>query len=232
MNSIQENWQRVQERIAQAALRAGRSPQEITLVAVSKKQSLEKIRLAVGAGARVLGENYVQEAQDKVAALGTSLEWHLIGHLQKNKVKFAVPLFDLIHTVDSLELARVIDQRARLEGKIQRILVQINVGQEESKSGASAEEALELVVHVSELSNLSLEGLMTVPPIFDDSEQVRPYFVQLRNLRDYVNKYRPPKTGCACFKHLSMGMSHDFEVAIEEGATLVRVGSAIFGSRN
>lgn len=224
--NIKENLQRVQERIAQAALKVGRSPEEITLVAVSKKQSPEKIRQAADAGAGVFGENYVQEAQEKIPLLDRPAQWHLIGHLQSNKVKFVVPLFTMIHTVDSLDLARVISQRAGMEGKIQQILIQVNVAEEESKSGTSTEEALELAGKVSELPHISLEGLMTVPPFLDDPDQVRPYFVRLRDLRDKLNRYLP-----APLRHLSMGMSHDFEVAIEESATLVRVGSAIFGPR-
>lgn len=235
--NIKENLQKVQERIAQAALKSGRSPEEITLVAVSKKQSPEKIRMAADAGASVFGENYVQEAQEKIALLGGPAQsnqdtgflpclWHLIGHLQSNKVKIAVPLFTMIHTVDSLDLARVISQRAGMEGKIQQILIQVNVAEEESKSGTSTEEALKLAGAVSELPHISLEGLMTVPPFLDDPDQVRPYFIQLRDLRDHLNRYLPRP-----LKHLSMGMSHDFEAAIEEGATLVRVGSAIFGPR-
>jgi len=226
IENIKENLYRVQERIAQAALRVGRSADEITLVAVSKKQSLEKIRLAADAGAIVFGENYVQEAQEKIPLLGCPAQWHLIGHLQTNKVKVAIPLFTMIHTVDSLDLARVISQRAQMEGKIQQILIQVNVAKEESKSGTSAEEALELAGKVSELPHLSLGGLMTVPPFLDDPDQVRPYFIGLRNLRDHLNHYLPRP-----LRHLSMGMSHDFEAAIEEGATLVRVGSAIFGPR-
>ena len=223
---IKENLQRVQERIAQAALKAGRRPEEIALVAVSKKQDLEKIRQAADAGAGIFGENYVQEAQEKIPLLGRPAQWHLIGHLQSNKVKIAVPLFTMIHTVDSFDLARVISQRAGMEGKTQEILIQVNVAQEESKSGTSTEEALELAGKVSELPHLSLEGLMTVPPFLDDPDQVRPYFVRLRELRDHLNRcLRRP------LRHLSMGMSHDFEAAIEEGATLVRVGSAIFGPR-
>ncbi len=224
--NIKENLQRVQERIAQAACKVGRSPEEITLVVVSKKQSLEKIRQAADAGASVFGENYVQEAQEKIPLLGSPAEWHLIGHLQSNKVKFVVPLFTMIHTVDSLDLARVISQRAGMEGKIQQILIQVNVAEEESKSGTSQDAALELAGKVSELPHISLEGLMTVPPFLDDPDQVRPYFVRLRDLRDKLNRYLP-----APLRHLSMGMSHDFEVAIEESATLVRVGSAIFGPR-
>jgi len=235
--NIKENLQRVQDRIAQAALKVGRSPEEVTLVAVSKKQSPEKIRMAVDAGASVFGENYVQEAQEKISFLGRTEQsdhdmvffpclWHFIGHLQSNKAKFVVPLFTMIHTVDSLDLARIISQRAGMEGKTQQMLIQVNVAEEESKSGTSTEEALELAEKVSELPHISLEGLMTVPPFLDDPDQVRPYFIRLRDLRDHLNQYLPRP-----LRHLSMGMSNDFEVAIEEGATLVRVGSAIFGPR-
>jgi pyridoxal phosphate enzyme (YggS family) len=228
--NILENLRQVQVRITQAAGRAGRLPQEITLVVVSKKQELERIRSAYEAGARFFGENYIQEAREKITALDIPAEWHLIGHLQKNKVNQAVALFSLIHTVDSVELARLIDQRARLEGKIQRILLQIKVAPEETKSGVAPEETLNLVRQISEFTHLSLEGFMTIPPFFPDPDQGRPLFARLRELRDQVRSELSPSRHP--LRHLSMGMSHDFEAAIEEGATLVRVGSAIFGPRN
>jgi len=226
-SQIRENWQRVTERIERAATRSGRIKDEITLVAVSKKQGVDKIIQAVEAGARVLGENYVQEAREKILALRNyPIEWHLIGHLQSNKVRLAVPLFTLIHTVDSLHLARLVDQRAQVEGKIQSVLIQVNVAGEASKSGVLPQEAIDLARGVSQLPHLSLEGLMTIPPEVDDPEKARPYFAKLREVRDGIER----ELGLS-LRHLSMGMSHDFEVAIEEGATIVRVGSAIFGPR-
>ncbi len=226
---ILENIKRVRERIAKAANRSGRSFEDITLVAVSKKQSLEKIRSACAGGLKVFGENYLQEAQEKILNLDISAEWHFIGHLQKNKIKMAVPLFSLIHTVDSKELASLINERAGREGKIQRILLQVKLAEEETKSGLALGKIPELIDLIKQLPNLSLEGLMIMPPFFPEPDQVRPYFCKLRQLRDQLQKeFSLPQP---FLKHLSMGMSHDFEVAIEEGATLVRVGSAIFGPR-
>jgi pyridoxal phosphate enzyme (YggS family) len=177
----------------------------------------------------VLGENYVQEAQAKMAALGqVPVSWHLIGHLQTNKARQAVELFDLIHSVDSLKLARELDKQAARFGKRQAVLIQVNTGGEASKSGVAVEEALALVAAAVRLEHLEVRGLMTIPPFFDAPERARPFFRQLRELRD---RYRAAPGASPAVGELSMGMTGDFEAAIAEGATLVRVGTAIFGAR-
>lgn len=211
-------------------MRAGRSPEEVRLVAVTKTVDHTVVREAIDAGLRVFGENRVQEAQQKIAALAPELrairaEWHLIGHLQKNKAKHAVLLFDLIHSVDSLELARELDRHAEKAGKIQDILIQVKLSEEETKHGIAEEEAMRLLEPLTALPHLRVKGLMTMPPLFDDPEPARPYFRRLRQLRERAERegYRLPE--------LSMGMSGDFEVAIGEGATMVRVGAGIFGAR-
>ncbi|NOX19713.1 MAG: YggS family pyridoxal phosphate-dependent enzyme [Nitrospirae bacterium] len=225
-----ENISHVYKRISHAAMRAGRDPSEVVLIAVTKTVSAERIKEAVDLGIRLIGENRVQEAKEKIERLRDELpetvQWHMIGHLQKNKVRPAVMLFDMIQSVDSIELARKINRVAADFGKVQRVLIQVKLSEEETKHGVS-EEALEaLVEEVLSLENLSLEGLMTIPPFFEDPELVRPYFRRLRQLRDKLNEkgYR--------LKELSMGMSGDYEVAVEEGATMVRVGTAIFGRRS
>ncbi len=225
-----ENISHVYKRISHAAMRAGRDPSEVVLIAVTKTVPAERIKEAVDLGIRLIGENRVQEAKEKIERLRDELpetvQWHMIGHLQKNKVRPAVMLFDMIQSVDSIELARKINRVAADFGKVQRVLIQVKLSEEETKHGVS-EEALEaLVEEVLSLENLSLEGLMTIPPFFEDPELVRPYFRRLRQLRDKLNEkgYR--------LKELSMGMSGDYEVAVEEGATMVRVGTAIFGRRS
>jgi hypothetical protein len=175
-----------------------------------------------------LGENYVQEARNKFNLLGTyPVSWHFIGHLQTNKAKYAVRLFDLIHSVDTLKLARELDKQAKKVNKFQDILIQINVSKEPSKSGSDMENAANLIKDIVGLENLSVKGLMAMPPFFNNPEKARPYFTALRNLRDQIQKTLP---GVA-LDELSMGMTGDFEVAIEEGATFVRIGTAIFGER-
>jgi pyridoxal phosphate enzyme (YggS family) len=226
MSRIVLNLEAVKKRLADAALRAGRDPAAVRLVAVSKKVGPDRIREAAAAGHRLYGENYVQEAKAKIAALGPGLTWHLIGHLQTNKAKDAVDLFDLIHTVDRLKLAQALDQAAARAGKIQEVLIQVNLAGEASKSGAAPEEAPDLLREAVRLPHLKVAGLMTMPPWFDDPEEARPYFRALRELRDRLG-------GLANLPlpELSMGMSGDFEAAVAEGATLVRVGTAIFGDR-
>ncbi len=216
-------------RIRQAALACGRDPRSVRLVAVSKTVSAERVRQAVAAGVDTLGENYIQEARGKIDALAAlPVAWHFIGHLQTNKAKYAVRLFELIHTVDSLKLAAELDRQAAKAGKNQRVLVQVNVSGEASKSGASEAEAGRLVAEIAKLPHLSLEGLMTMPPFFDQPERARPYFRGLRRLRDEIQQRKLPGVD---LRELSMGMTGDFEVAIAEGATLVRIGTAIFGER-
>lgn len=228
---IPERLAEIQEQITIAAGVAGRDPGGIRLVAVTKTVSTDDIVSAVNAGAVLLGENRVQEAQRKFASkelrdLGYRIEWHLIGHLQKNKAKTSVQLFHLIHTVDSAELAEELNRHAAASEKKQRILVQIKLSDETAKYGAAEQDLLHLLEKIGEMDHLVTEGLMTMPPYFDDAERTRPYFRRLRELRD-----RAAGAGFA-LPELSMGMSHDFRVAIEEGATMVRIGSAIFGRRS
>jgi pyridoxal phosphate enzyme (YggS family) len=226
-----ENASAILKRMSHAAMRAGRSPDGVKLIAVTKTVEIEKIQEAVDIGLRIFGENRVQEAQKKVPCLksgvsDSGIEWHLIGHLQQNKAKYAVRLFDLIHTIDSVELAEEINRQAEKIDKIQKALVQIKLSGEETKHGVSEEDFLSLLKRVKGMKNIQLKGLMAIPPFFDDPEKTRPYFRRLRELRD-----KAEKAGCE-LKELSMGMSNDFEVAIEEGATMVRIGTALFGERS
>jgi len=228
MTTIAENLARVRERIEAAAKRAGRDPQAIRLVAVSKTVEPPRIREALEAGAKILGENYIQEAQQKIPVLGPEASWHFIGHLQKNKAKYAVRLFDWIHSVDGFALAEELNRAALREGKVQTILLQVDLGGEETKFGAPEEAISELCERIGGLEAIQVKGLMTLPPFSDEPEDSRPYFQKLRLLRDRLEAMKIPRIS---MEELSMGMSADFEVAIEEGATLVRVGTAIFGPR-
>ncbi|ACL02103.1 alanine racemase domain protein [Desulfatibacillum aliphaticivorans] len=229
-NTISKNLQEIQERIQKAAEECGRDPQSIRLVAVSKTKPAEMLRQAAAAGATIFGENYIQEAREKIAELESlDVEWHFIGHLQSNKAKYAVPLFSLIHSVDSFKLAGEIDKQAAKAGKIQDILVQVNISGEETKSGTADEEAATLVKEISALENVRVKGLMTMPPFFDDPDRARPFFRRLRELAQAIQNKGFKNVS---MEELSMGMTGDFEAAIEEGATLVRVGTAIFGARN
>jgi pyridoxal phosphate enzyme (YggS family) len=226
VNPVAQNLEEVRGAIADAARRAGRDPSAVRLVAVSKTVDLERIRAAMDAGQDLFGENYLQEARDKIAALGRRVGWHLVGHLQSNKAKGAVELFDLIHAVDRLKLAEALDAAAARLGKVQDVLIQVNQGGEATKSGVAPEAAPALLQEVARLPHLRVLGLMTMPPWLPDPEAVRPYFRALRELRDHLRGL----TGLP-LTELSMGMSGDFAVAVEEGATLVRVGTAIFGER-
>jgi len=228
MSQIAQNLAEVRRRLEAAARRAGRDPAAVRLVAVSKTVEVDRIRQAVTAGQLIFGENYLQEAQPKVAALGPGVSWHFVGHLQTRKARGAVELFDLIHSVDRLKLARALEEAAARQGKIQEILMQVNLAAEESKSGASPEKVAELLKQIAALPHLKVAGLMTMPPWFTDPEAVRPYFRVLRELRD---RLRHLKLVDSPLNELSMGMSVDYEVAVEEGATLIRVGTAIFGGR-
>ena len=229
MLQISDNLKRVREKMAEAASKVGRNSQDVQLVAVSKTVDVKRIKQAIEAGATILGENYVQEARKKIEELGQNVRWDFIGHLQSNKVKHAVELFEMIHSVDRLSLAQEINKAAEKKNKQVRILVQVNISGEEAKSGIDPEGVISLVREIAFLPNLSLEGLMTMPPYFDDPEDARPYFVSLRKLRD---KILIEGIEGVVLNELSIGMSGDFEVAIEEGSTLVRVGTAIFGERN
>ena len=221
----------VQARINTTAQRCGRDPREVTLIAISKTHPPSLIKSLVELGATDLGENRVQEADEKIPQVGrTNVRWHLVGHLQANKARRAVTLFDVIHSLDSIDLARRLDRLCGEEGKQSLpLLIQVDLGHEETKSGIDERELQQLAETVRELERLELIGLMTLPPFFDDPEQARPYFRRLRELRDDLARggLFGERTG-----DLSMGMTNDFEVAIEEGATLVRVGTAIFGERH
>jgi len=230
--SVADNLARVRERIGAAARRAGRKPEEIVLMAVSKTFPPENIREAYDAGQRVFGENRVQEFAGKVGALGNlaGIEWHLIGHLQSNKAARAAELFHAVDSVDSLRLAEKLNAAAGLLGKKLAVLIEINVGGEAAKSGIApgAQELDEVLQAASRLQHLDITGLMTIPPFTEDPQEARPYFRKLRELRDKIAARGLPGV---CMEVRSMGMSHDFEVAIEEGSTCVRVGTAIFGAR-
>jgi pyridoxal phosphate enzyme (YggS family) len=230
--SIAENIARVHERIALVARRAGRNPDEITLMAVSKTFPAQSIREAYAAGLRVFGENRVQEFAGKAAALGdlTDLEWHLIGHLQTNKAAKATELFDCVDSVDSLRMAEKLNASARSASKTLPVLIEINVGGETAKSGVAPDssELEQILTSATRWGNLQINGLMTIPPYAEDPEGSRTYFRQLRQIRERIAARSLPEIS---MEVLSMGMSHDFVVAIEEGATCVRVGTAIFGER-
>jgi pyridoxal phosphate enzyme (YggS family) len=229
---IVENIARVREQIAAAARRAGRNPDEITLMAVSKTCPPERICEAYAAGLRVFGENRVQEFAGKADAVRNlrDIEWHLIGHLQTNKAAKAAELFDAIDSVDSVRMAEKLNASAESAGKILSVLIEINVGGEQAKSGLAlgSVELEQILLGAPQWGNLRIGGLMTVPPYAKDPDGSRAYFRQLRQIRDSIAARNLPKIDMAV---LSMGMSHDFEVAIEEGATCVRVGTAIFGKR-
>lgn len=221
----------VRARLEAAARAAGRSPDEVRLIAISKTHPASLIRRAIELGAEDIGENRVQEAEAKIADVGREkARWHLVGHLQANKARRAVKLFDFIHSLDSIELARRLDRLCEDEGRAKLpVLIQVDLGQEETKSGIDESELTHLVDVIGPLTHLELAGLMALPPFFDNPEQSRPFFRRLRELRDeLVNQgvFGNRKS------ELSMGMTHDFEVAIQEGATMVRIGTAIFGERD
>jgi pyridoxal phosphate enzyme (YggS family) len=225
MSEIKENLSKVMERIGKVAQKAGRDPNEIKLVAVSKTVEAARIKEAIEAGVSILGENYVQEAQKKIEEIGRVVSWHFIGHLQSNKAKYAIHLFDMIHSLDSLLLAQELNRRAERADRVIRVMIEVNLSKEATKYGADEETVLNLARGVQDLKHLSLEGLMTMAPYFDSPEMSRPYYIALREL-----KVRMVQEGMP-LRELSMGMSNDFWVAIEEGATYVRVGTAIFGAR-
>jgi PLP dependent protein len=230
-DSLRERFQDVRSRIDACARRCSRPPGEITLVAVSKSHPAGTLRDALGIGITDLGENRVQEAEGKIAAIGRyAARWHLVGHLQANKARRAVKLFDVIHSVDSASLAQRLDLLCTEEGRDQLpVLIQVDLAGEETKSGIAEEELLELVKAVNKCQRLRLAGLMTLPPFFENAERARPFFRRLRELRDALGKNGFFGDGPG---ELSMGMTHDFEIAIEEGATMLRIGTAIFGERD
>jgi PLP dependent protein len=226
---IAERLQAVRDRIAAACARSGRSPSEVTLVGVSKTHPADLVREAFAAGLRDFGENRVQEAEGKAEALAdlraAGLRWHLVGHLQANKAKKAAVVFDVVHSVDDAGLGGRLDRASAEAGRVLPVLVQVDLAGEATKFGLQEASLLAMLESLRALSAIRVEGLMVLPPYFDDPQATRPYFERLRGLRDQAVRRG------LCGPQLSMGMSHDFEVAIEEGATLVRVGTAIFGSR-
>ncbi|HEX8845759.1 MAG TPA: YggS family pyridoxal phosphate-dependent enzyme [Pyrinomonadaceae bacterium] len=229
-DELRERLEGVRRRIEASARGAGRDPLEIKLIAVSKTHPPDVLRRALEAGATDFGENRVQEAEAKIPEVGReAARWHLIGHLQANKARRAVALFDVIHTLDSEALAHRLNRLCAEVGRATlNVLIQVDLGGEETKSGAGEEDLEGLVAAVAECERLRLIGLMTLPPYFDDAELVRPYFRRLRELRDALKERQAFGTGPG---ELSMGMSHDYRIAIEEGATMVRIGTAIFGER-
>ena len=227
---ISENLVQVKRCIIEAAKRAGRDPSGVRLLAVTKEQSDATVAKGIQAGMTLLGENKVQEASGKIEALGrkNGLEWHFIGRLQKNKVKFIFDLFDLIHSVDSLALAEAIHKKAQKIGSCMPILLQVNISGEKSKLGINPLDLPREIRKFAKLEGVKISGLMTIPPFDRDPETSRPYYARLRELRDTCSSLNIPRI---CLDELSMGMSNDYEVAIEEGATLVRVGTGLFGPR-
>jgi PLP dependent protein len=226
MVSIAENLDRVQEQIAHAAAKSGRSINDVELVAITKTHPVEKVREAIDAGQALFGESRVQEARAKIPELPSNVRWHLVGHLQKNKIRHALPLFEMIHSADSLELAQEMNRIAQEEGLHPRVLLEVNVAGEASKFGFQPDKLRQQMETLLVLPRLSIEGLMCIPPLVEETEGAREYFVQLRELRDSLENECNVK-----LPRLSMGMTNDFLIAVEEGATLVRVGTAIFGER-
>jgi pyridoxal phosphate enzyme (YggS family) len=230
--SVADNLALIHERIAAAARRTGRRPNGVTLMAVSKTFPPERVREAYQEGQRLFGENRVQEFAGKITSLADlrGVDWHMIGHLQTNKANKAVEIFDAVDSVDSVKLAERLDASARNLGKKLTVLIEINVGGESAKSGLvpDARELEQLLLSAPRMESLEFRGLMAVPPFTDDPEGARPYFRKLRELRDVIATRKLPSVGTDV---LSMGMSHDFEIAVDEGSTCVRVGTALFGER-
>lgn len=224
--TVAENLERVRAQIAGAAEKAGRAPDEIELIAISKTHDAARVREAVEAGQQLFGESKVQEARAKIPDLPSSLRWHFVGHLQKNKIRHALPLFELFHGIDDVDLARDLNRIAGEAGMHPRILLEVNVAGEGSKFGFKPETLREQMETLLSLNRLSIDGLMTIPPFAEEAEASRKFFVDLRELRDAVEKEFAMK-----LPQLSMGMTNDFAIAVEEGATMVRVGTAIFGER-
>jgi len=227
MADIAENLERVRKQIVAASKKSGRNVDDLELVAISKTHDAVKVREAIEAGQTLFGESRVQEARVKIPELPSNLRWHFVGHLQKNKIRHALPLFELIHSVDSLALAQDINRIAEEDGLHPRVLLEVNVAGEGSKFGFTPEKLREDLENLLALPRLSILGLMTIPPIADEAEASRKYFVELRELRD-----RLQTEFHVDLAQLSMGMTQDFAIAVEEGATLVRVGTAIFGERS
>jgi len=230
-SDIAANISRILEKIREKASLSGRKATDIRLMAVTKTVEEARVRDALQAGIKLIGENYVQETARKKVLLeqqGTPLEWHMIGRLQTNKAKYAVKLFDMIHSVDSVELAWELDKRSKAVGRVTKVLIEVNAGGERTKSGVPLSQAQDLIIAAAALENISIEGLMTIPPWFPDPEKARPYFAALRELKEKIEKADIPRVH---MRELSMGMTDDYEVAVEEGATIIRIGRGIFGER-
>lgn len=225
-SNIFERLDQLEATICEACVRSGRRREEVELVAASKKQTVEVLRVAWDAGVGVFGENRVQEAREKIPLMPSGVRWHLIGHLQRNKVRMALPLFDMVHGVDSVELAHAMDRVAAELGLFPKVLLQVNVSGEGTKFGFEREELKRELDGLLSLGRVEVHGLMTMAPYAEDAEEARPYFVALRELREELEV-----RGGVKLPHLSMGMSGDYVVAIEEGATLIRIGTALFGAR-
>jgi pyridoxal phosphate enzyme (YggS family) len=228
MTDVAAKYRKLLDQIAEAAVRGGRHAQEVRLLAAAKSQCVEAIKEATTAGVSLIGENYVQEAQEIKKQITEPIEWHMIGHLQRNKAKVAVELFDVIESLDNIALARELDKEGKKHGKTIRAFIEMNLAGEESKTGVAKNELPALLDEVAKLTNLNVEGLMTVPPSRDNLDELRPYFRELRELRTKLNELNIQNVNPT---ELSMGMTHDFVVAIEEGATIVRIGTALFGPR-
>ena len=226
METIKNNLEIINKKIKKAALKVNKNPEEIKLVAVTKTATIEQIEEVINAGVKIIGENRVQDAKEKYQILTAGIEWHLIGHLQTNKVKYAVEIFNCIHSVDSIKLAQEIDKRSKQFGKIMDVLVEVNVSGEESKYGIKPEEVKPFIKNISEFLRIKVRGLMTIAPIVKDKEEVRPYF---RKLRELSKEIKSKNIENVKMDYLSMGMTKDFEIAIEEGANMVRIGRGIFG---
>jgi pyridoxal phosphate enzyme (YggS family) len=226
MDEVARNLEHVLAEVARAAAASGRSAEDVQLIAVSKKQDADKVRAAFDAGHPIFGESRVQEARAKIPLLPSTVRWHFIGHLQKNKVRHALPLFELFHSIDSAELCADVERIAAEEGLRPRVLLEVNVAGEGSKIGFAPDQLRAAMESLLALSRVSIEGLMTIPPLAPEPEDSRRYFAQLRELRDELEREFRVQ-----LPHLSMGMSDDYPIAIAEGATLVRVGTAIFGRR-
>jgi hypothetical protein len=220
VSGVADNINLIRQRIHAAAVRAGRSPENITLIAVSKTVEPQRVEAALSAGQAIFGESKVQEAKTKIPLVSGRARWHMIGHLQTNKARDAVALFDVIHSIDSVKLAEEVHKWSERAGKTQAILLEVNVSGEASKFGLKPEDLKSTVAEINRLSRLHVQGLMTIAPFVEETEKVRPHFRRLRELGEALG-----------LRELSMGMTHDFEVAIEEGATMVRIGTAIFGER-
>ncbi|MFN8627301.1 MAG: YggS family pyridoxal phosphate-dependent enzyme [Candidatus Binatia bacterium] len=228
MIDVGANWSRVRQQVAEAARKAGRAPDTVRIVAVSKTKPVALIERAIQAGATDIGENYVQEAREKIARIGAPATWHLIGHLQRNKAGRAVDLFDVIHTLDSVALGQALARHGERRGRPVRVLIEVNTGEEPTKSGVDVDAVEALLAALATSPWLLIDGLMAVPPAASSADAARPYFRRLRELRDRLAAHAPDN---APLRELSMGMSDDFRVAIDEGATIVRIGRAIFGER-